>query len=274
MNNDLVKFDELVSDLTVFVSPIKDLVVTDKTSCDKANLTLKELKFWEKKIEEKRKEMVGPLNDQVKRINEYAKTVTAPLATPESHLKAQLMAYERLLEKEREEQRRIEREAQAKREAEARAVIDKQQAEARALIAKQQAEAAEAARQAQEDAEALAMFAEPDESEQIKAKAEQEAKEIAAKAEAETARIQAEAHMQAQKTEFEAKQAHWDVSKDIKANKVIGATRRWTFEVLDESLLPREFLIADEKKIRTAMHAGAREIPGVRIFQELSISNR
>lgn len=274
MNNDLVKFDELVADLTVFVSPIKDLVVTDKPSCDKANLTLKELKFWEKKIEEKRKEMVGPLNDQVKRINEYAKTVTAPLATPEIHLKAQLLAYERLLEKEREEQRRIEREAQAKREAEARAVIEKQRAEAQALIAKQQAEAAEAARQAKEDAEALAMFAAPNESEAIKEKAELEAKEIAAKAEAEAARIQAEAHMQAQKTEFEAKQAHWDASKDIKANKVAGATRRWTFKITDESLLPKEYLIPNEKKIREAMYANVRDIPGVYFFQELSISNR
>ncbi len=42
----------------------------------------------------------------------------------------------------------------------------------------------------------------------------------------------------------------------------------WTFEVQDESQVPREYLAVDQKKIRQAVKDGVREIPGVNIYQE------
>ena len=41
----------------------------------------------------------------------------------------------------------------------------------------------------------------------------------------------------------------------------------WTFEIKDETKLPREYLIPDMKKIRAAVKAGVRTIPGVKIFE-------
>lgn len=41
----------------------------------------------------------------------------------------------------------------------------------------------------------------------------------------------------------------------------------WTFEIVDESQLPREFLMPNTKAIAAAVRAGVRHIPGVRIYQ-------
>lgn len=41
----------------------------------------------------------------------------------------------------------------------------------------------------------------------------------------------------------------------------------WDFEIVDETKIPREFLMPNEKAIRAAIKAGVRNIPGIRIFQ-------
>lgn len=48
----------------------------------------------------------------------------------------------------------------------------------------------------------------------------------------------------------------------------------WTFTIDDELKIPREYLIPDEKKIRAAVKAGARKIPGVNIFNDEKPSYR
>lgn len=53
-----------------------------------------------------------------------------------------------------------------------------------------------------------------------------------------------------------------------------GMTKRWTFEIISTHLLPREYLVPDEKAIRAAVIAGTRTIAGVRIYQDESISLR
>jgi hypothetical protein len=50
--------------------------------------------------------------------------------------------------------------------------------------------------------------------------------------------------------------------------------KTWTFEIEDATQIPREFLMVDEKGIRAAVKNGAREIPGVRIFQTSDTSFR
>ncbi|MDR2611523.1 MAG: hypothetical protein LBG06_01305 [Deltaproteobacteria bacterium] len=44
----------------------------------------------------------------------------------------------------------------------------------------------------------------------------------------------------------------------------------WTFAVEDPALVPREFLAVDERAVRDAVKAGVREIPGVRIYAEMT----
>lgn len=48
----------------------------------------------------------------------------------------------------------------------------------------------------------------------------------------------------------------------------MGTTKRWTFEVIDEERLPREYLCTDRGAITDAVRKGERNIPGVRIFQK------
>lgn len=48
----------------------------------------------------------------------------------------------------------------------------------------------------------------------------------------------------------------------------------WTFEVISEIEIPREYLTVDEKKIKEAIKNGVREIKGVKIYQEESLAIR
>lgn len=50
--------------------------------------------------------------------------------------------------------------------------------------------------------------------------------------------------------------------------------KSWQFEVTDENQVPREYLSPDPKKIKRAMEAGLREIPGVRIFEQTDVRFR
>lgn len=52
------------------------------------------------------------------------------------------------------------------------------------------------------------------------------------------------------------------------------AKKRWTFEVTDFKLVPREYLTVDDREVNTAIRAGVRDVPGLRIFQkdELAVS--
>jgi hypothetical protein len=55
-----------------------------------------------------------------------------------------------------------------------------------------------------------------------------------------------------------------------------GATVKkvWTFEVADPAQIPREYLSPDLVAIGAAVKAGAREIPGVRVYQKSQVSVR
>lgn len=64
------------------------------------------------------------------------------------------------------------------------------------------------------------------------------------------------------------------VVPDVKIESVpkisgLSSREEWNFEIVDETLIPREFLMPDEKKIRAyvrAMRANAN-IPGIRVFK-------
>lgn len=58
------------------------------------------------------------------------------------------------------------------------------------------------------------------------------------------------------------------IPKTVRTSSGTVASRMvWDFEVEDEALVPREYLAVDTAKIRAAVRAGVREIPGVKIFQ-------
>lgn len=45
-------------------------------------------------------------------------------------------------------------------------------------------------------------------------------------------------------------------------------TQRWTFKIIDPSLIPRKYMLPSETAIRNAINGGVRDIPGVEIYQE------
>jgi len=48
----------------------------------------------------------------------------------------------------------------------------------------------------------------------------------------------------------------------------------WQYEVTDEAIVPRKYLMLDEGAIGFAVREGERDIPGIRIFQQESLSVR
>ncbi len=65
------------------------------------------------------------------------------------------------------------------------------------------------------------------------------------------------------------------VTRTIEGSKGSTSMRKtWAYEVMDETLVPREYLMVDEGLIRLAVHDGTRKIPGVRIYQQESLSVR
>jgi hypothetical protein len=183
------------------------------------------------------------------------------------------------------EQERIRKEAERKVwEAEQEKIRAQQEATRKAQEAERKAEAerqriADAARRQAEEADARAARARSDESRR-KAQAEadrirREAAEKAAadkiKADAEQARLRDEAAKR--EAEIAAK-APAQVAK--METKGISTREDWDFEILNPDLIPRDFLMVDESKIRRyakAMKADA-DISGVRFFSKTIVQQR
>jgi hypothetical protein len=255
MSTELKKFDELQVQITKLVAPAKDVAVSSKDTANNASMAFRELTVWEKKVEEKRKELVAPLRAEIERITEYAKQIVEPIKDAKAHVSTQLIAYEKKLEVERQEQLRIEREEYRKRQEEIAQKLKQAEIEAQAAI-----------KAAKEQAETEAMFAanKIDEAEKIQ-EAEKLASDIAAHQAAEASRI-----------EFENKKQHWDDKKEIMQNKVAGTRRTWKFKLIDISLVPTQYteVILNEKEIKKAISNEVREISGLQIFQDLTITAR
>jgi hypothetical protein len=239
--SELAHFDSLKADLTIFVGPIKGLTVSDASSNQVATETLSKIKNFQKLIEGKRTDLVKPLNDQVKLVNEYAKEITAPLIEAEGHVKRQMSLfaaaeYERRMAEKRkldEDRRKADEEARKKAEAERKAIQEK----------------------ADEEARAMAMFG---------AKADPLA------AEKEAAELQAKLDREQKERE----KSHRDQVCGLEASRPKNTRTEWRFEIEDPSQVPRDFMAVDETAIRRAIVAGARTIPGVRIFSELVVVAR
>jgi hypothetical protein len=48
----------------------------------------------------------------------------------------------------------------------------------------------------------------------------------------------------------------------------------WTFDIIDENLVPVQYMSIDEKKIKEAIRKDVREIPGVKIYQKENLMLR
>jgi hypothetical protein len=217
--NGLEIFNELKAQVTDLVQPVLSAKIVDASTKELAHDAARRVKSLEKLVEDRRKELVAPLNARVKMINDYAKKIVAPLAGAESHLRQELVGWERKLEQERMAEQRRLREIE---EAEKKKIAD----------------------QLAKDRVAAEMFGTTfDENKAVVRNAEVEMNAAIAK-------------------------------QQISQNKVSGTRKTWKFEVVESEKVPREFLVVDDSAIRKAVQAGAREIAGVRIFEEIVIAIR
>lgn len=112
-------------------------------------------------------------------------------------------------------------------------------------------------------------------------KARREAEEARKKAEEENARLLAEQEAAKAKGE-EVKELEPVEAAPVEAPKIQARTeagmvytqKRWAVKVIDESQVPREWLCIDQKKVNEAIKTGVREIPGLEIFEESTVSVR
>lgn len=258
MSQDLTPFDKLKADITLFVAPTLKIQVSDFKTSQGAIDAGKQVKEYISHVEGKRKEMVGPLNDQVKLINGYAKSIQEPLLHAEAHIKTQLQRF--AIEQEKVQQEEIRKAEEARREAEKRAEEERQRI-AEELAAKRQAEL----EALQADDQVASLFGcESDEPlEDRSAEIEQEA---------ERARLEAEARFEREKLvrDAEFKEQTWDINQA----RIKNTKKAWKCEAVDLSLVPKEFLIIqlNSQAVLAAARGGVKEIPGVRIWQETQIA--
>ncbi len=224
---------------------------------------LKRVKAAQKRLEETRTGITGPMNAALKRANEFFRAPADRLATIERTIKSALTRFA-------DEQERIRREEQRRAEEIARKEREKLEAQAREAErkarekAEQERKAAEEARRAAEAAAAAGRA--------------EEARKAAAAAAAAEARAAATEAKAAEKVEAIETRAAAVVAPVVvrEAPKVAGVATRevWKFTVTDPALVPREYCVVDEAKIRKVVAAlkGDTTIPGVRVYAEKSIA--
>jgi hypothetical protein len=267
---DLSILDIAGSQVKLAVSELKlFLTISNKEQQADAMALLKLCKDVEKAIETKRKELVTPFNNSVKQINDYAKTLTTDLSGAIDKVKQACLKFQKDEEERALQARTTSRqgilvqlgfiyEAGAdayKHEAagsitsnEVRLYDDIQFAN---IIAAYQ-ETIQRFNQQQvaqlnEEKELLEMFGNDDDVQTI-------TNQIAL-------------------ADINPVVAVPPVN-GMKVDKLKGTTKTWTFEYIDASLIPRDFLMPDEVKINQGIRAGIREIPGIKIYQKEGLSIR
>lgn len=297
--------NELVERAVAAASTFK--ITTPAEYQDSAGM-LKKVKASQKRLEDLRTAITGPMNAALKAVNELFRAPADKLAQAERAIKGEITRYQDEQERIRlEEQRKADAEARRQREAaEARAKAEREETERKAKAEREAAEAkrreqeaaeAEARRQreAQERAEREAAEARRrgDEEAARKAAAEANAAAAARQEEEERARAAAKAAQKAENKadSIEARgeekaqglemQAATTVAPVIHREppRVAGVATReaWKFEITDPSKINPQFLMPDEKKIGAQVRALKEDAaaligPGVRVWSERQIA--
>lgn len=224
---------------------------------------LKRVKAAQKRLEETRTGLTKPINESLRRLNDFFRAPADRLAAIERTIKAALTRFA-------DEQERIRREEQRKLEEAARKERERLEAQAR-----------EAERKAREKAEAERRAAEEARQAAEKAAAEgraEEARKAAAAAAAADARAAATEAKAASKVEAIETRAAAVVAPVVvrEPPKVAGVATRevWKFRVVNPALVPDQYKVIDEARIRKVVQALKTDanIPGVEVYAERQIA--
>jgi hypothetical protein len=214
-----------------------------------------------KAIETQRKKVIQEPNDFVKAVNSFCKLFTEELAQAEAVLKKKISGYQYQQELERRKREEAARKAAAELQEKLRREAEEANRKARE----------EAAKKAEEESARLRAIAE-EEARKRKA-SEEELRILREKAEQERLEAIRKAEEEAKAREVIAPVVQEPIvpkeSNVTRSESGVAAYQRktWTFEITDETQIPREYLKVDEGKIRDAIKMGARDIAGIRIYE-------
>lgn len=266
VNADLRKFNRSEQIVAAAITSLKMITAFETAAgYEAAMLVLKDAKTVENKIEAKRKELVKPFNDASKKINDYAKKLIDQLPAEVDRVKKEVVAFQK---REDERVRRERYEARVVQLKNIGFVFDDDAKQWTILdnitilddfILYADGESwtpflsdkvfyinqkrNQQHQQTVETAEDDLMFGTDDDTEVIEAPAP-------------------------------AMVTVYDAVPVQEATKVKGITKRWTFEVTNLKELPIDYVQANDKAIREAIGKGVRLIPGVRIYQDESLTIR
>jgi hypothetical protein len=255
------KFEDYRKEAVRIATEARALTVQDQESLNIAVMLGGNAKKIGKAVDLQRKQIIADPSEFVKGVNGIAKMITDSLDEAERITKAKIgqhQAQQELERRERERKAREEAEALQRRlDAEAAEANRKAQEEAR-----RRAEEEARIRREREEAEARERGAKKAEMEALAKRQEEERLEAIRKAEEEALKNAVQAPTVAPPVVQEAPKVTRTESGSASQRKV------WTFEILNADEVPVQFKVIDEQKIRDAIKTGAREIPGVRIYEE------
>lgn len=224
------------------------LQVRNQAEADQAGAWLRQVAARKKAAEAERKRLKEPILEAGRRIDQMIKDAMAPFTAAEPVVRQKLGTYQAEQDRIRqEEEARLEAE-RLERERKAREAREKQEAEERAK--REQAE-----KEAREAAEEIA-----------KAKDEEDRKVAEALAEEARVKAQEAANAESAIASLPEVQLPKVVVEAPPKQEGISTRKEWKSEVTDRDAVPRKYWVLDEKAIQRDVKAGAREIPGVRIY--------
>jgi len=294
---------ELAGEVKSLILANKDIQIRNNQDYERATETLKEISIVKKKIDIERKgatrhldavkDMImnwfRPMSDGIEALEKTIKRVTVQYREEQDKIKREAERKALLEAKEKQAKIRAELEVKAKEEERKRkeAEAARKEEERKRLIAEEERKAAErriieleeekkAELEAQEQAKLeIELEAERKKQEELK-KSEEESsiKEKEFQAQEDNAKDKEESLKEEQELVF----VQPDMTNVPKTPKANGLSIReyLDIEIIDASLVPREYCIPDEVMIRQVVKKmkGKIEIPGVRIFTKKSASVR
>jgi hypothetical protein len=268
--DETAKLAEVASEVSAVVARAREIEVSTDAQAQEATGFLAEIKAAKARGERARKFLVEPLNNHVRAINARFKETAGPLDEADQLVRGKLQRF--ILEQARTREREQARLDEERRVAEERAAAERKRAWEEAQRAEREAE--EAAADTTIPREVLATLHDG----QLRAFVD------AGGRRGDCARLEMEAR-QARRIAEEATQA--DIAaQSAPAVQVAPAAplatdagkasvrQTWKAVIVDESRLPREFLMPNKPEINAAVRRGVRDIPGVRIEQVTGLAVR
>lgn len=227
--------------------------VVDKASCETAIILTKELAALKKDVEADRDLLYKPAKKLADDISARYKPILEDIEAVGKAAKTKILEWQQA---ERDRQLAAEREAQRLRDEEA---LKK--------AAELQAQADEEKRKTQAAAQA--------EADRLRAEGNLAAADAALAAGADEAKVIDQGLEQSITREINDNTKVINVDAAVRTEAATSSVvKRWTYKVVDIKALPADMLEVNKGAIQAAIRAGERNIPGLEIYQEESLSIR